>query len=31
MRQVVTVTGGQYVSTETVEDLQPALAKALGG
>ena len=31
MRQVVTVTGGEYVSTETVEDLQPALAKALGG
>ena len=31
MRQVVTVTGGEYVSTETVEDLQPALATALGG
>ncbi len=31
MRQVVTVTGGEYVPTETVEDLQPALTKALGG
>ena len=31
MRQVVGITGGQYVSTETVEDLQPVLATALGG
>jgi hypothetical protein len=31
MRQVVAITGGQYVSTETVEDLQPALTTALGG
>lgn len=31
MRQVVSVTGGEYVSTRTVEELQPALTKALGG
>ena len=31
MRQVVAITGGQYVSTETVEDLQPALTTAPGG
>jgi len=31
MQQVVSVTGGQYISTRTVEELQPALAKALGG
>ena len=31
MRQVVSITGGQYVSTETVEELRPVLAKALGG
>ncbi|MBW8730215.1 MAG: substrate-binding domain-containing protein, partial [Terrabacter sp.] len=31
MRQVVAITGGQYVSTGAVEDLQPALTTALGG
>lgn len=31
MRQVVAVTGGQYVATESYQDLQPALTQALGG
>ncbi|GAA2744829.1 substrate-binding and VWA domain-containing protein [Terrabacter aerolatus] len=31
MRQVVAVTGGQYVATETYADLQPVLTQALGG
>jgi hypothetical protein len=31
MRQVVAITGGQYIPTETVEELQPALTRTLGG
>lgn len=31
MRQVVAITGGEYVATTGVDDLQPALVKALGG
>jgi hypothetical protein len=31
MRQVVATTGGQYVATDSVEELQPVLTTALGG
>ena len=31
MGQIVSITGGQYVPTQNVDDLGPALIKALGG
>ncbi|WP_076262685.1 substrate-binding domain-containing protein [Intrasporangium flavum] len=31
LKQVVAVTGGQYVATNSLDDLQPALTSALGG
>jgi hypothetical protein len=31
LKQVIAVTGGQYVATNSLDDLQPALTSALGG
>jgi hypothetical protein len=31
LRQVLAITGGQYVATSSLDDLQPALTSALGG
>ena len=31
LKQVIAITGGQYVATNSLDDLQPALTSALGG